>query len=100
MFAGQQLSVGLVVEAEAAGVLVYGEVLEGGHLEGAGQDPLLLLTQLPHLPHTVTVSEAVLRIRIRIHMCLGLPDPDLLVRIRFLLYQAKIVRKTLIHTAL
>ncbi len=49
MFAGQQLSVGLVVEAEAAGVLVYGEVLEGGHLEGAGQDPLLLIPQYPHL---------------------------------------------------
>jgi hypothetical protein len=43
------LSVGLVVEAEAAGVLVYSEVLEGGHLEGAGQDPLLLITQYPHL---------------------------------------------------
>ncbi len=49
VFAGQQLSVGLVIEAEAACVLVYGEVLEGGHLEGAGQDPLLLLTQHPHL---------------------------------------------------
>jgi len=52
VFAGQQLSVGHLVKAEAAGVLVYGEVLEGRHLEGTGQDLLLLRAQNPHLAQT------------------------------------------------
>jgi hypothetical protein len=45
---------------------------------------------------------AVLRIQIRrIHMFLGLLDPDPLVkRIRILYHQAKIVTKTLNHTVL